>query len=399
MPPEAFFGRSVQLEQISRGIFQTAKGSPQNLLITGESGIGKTSIAYMAKAIAEKRILWDRTETRPPLLASYVTVQKNLPSAVVLTQVIRELQEAVSAVSREYSFLEDFVARMRKFAFAGTGFQLDSSEIPPAEIYLEAEKTLRTLAKTLSRKNSELGSLCIIVDDLDRMGDFDMFFSFWKTLQDKLAADNCRNLMLVLVGLPEIKDRMSAQDESFPRTFLSIPLEKLSTDESRAIINKILKNGVPLKEIREEALAKLLYYSENHPFLIQEIGYSAFEVSRNDQIILGDVELGIQGNERYTGSVQRLGELFFRKTYPEMVQSESYRELLGLIAQKSKGERPWVLRRNLLASYSKKPSSLGLNLQQLVDKGLIIRNPEKFGEYRLVSSMFQVYVDKIYLPN
>ena len=55
VPPGTFAGRARELTQVQKAIFQTSYQSPQNVLITGERGIGKTSIAHIVKASAESQ--------------------------------------------------------------------------------------------------------------------------------------------------------------------------------------------------------------------------------------------------------------------------------------------------------------------------------------------------------
>lgn len=402
VPPGVFSGRTLELEQINRSIFQTSLGSPQNLLITGERGIGKTSVAHITKSFAEKSVQWGETDERNPVLATYIAVQKDVPSALVLTQVVRELNEVVSKTTKAKNILDDFLNRFNGLSIAGSGITLQDKKINPIEIYIEAERSLRNLCQNLSKKEPNLfgeepSSICIIIDELDQMGDFDAFSSFWKTLQEKLAADNCRNLMLVLVGMPELKERLVNDHESFLRTFTPLTLDKMPDEEAKRLINRMLEKGIPKMEIEEEAIDKILFYSENYPYLIQELGYSAFEVTQDTKITPEDVEKGINGTQMFDGSIKRLGELFFTKMYQEIIKSANYTEALKLIAKLSGIEHKWVSRQNLVKSYSKKSTSLDANLQKLYQKKLIIKNHEKFGEYRLFSKMFQVYVEKLYL--
>ena len=51
VPPGIFAGRSQQLNEIASCIYQTAMLNSRNIIITSERGIGKTSIAMVAKAI------------------------------------------------------------------------------------------------------------------------------------------------------------------------------------------------------------------------------------------------------------------------------------------------------------------------------------------------------------
>ena len=91
VPPGIFAGRFQQLNEISSCIFQTAVSNPQNILITGERGIGKTSIAMVTKAIAEREIIWKEGFLDKPLLVVNVSIQENTPSEIVIAQILKEL--------------------------------------------------------------------------------------------------------------------------------------------------------------------------------------------------------------------------------------------------------------------------------------------------------------------
>lgn len=410
VPPGTFAGRYAELNQISRAIFQSSRGFPQNLLITGERGIGKTSVAHITKSIAEKNFTWDKSEIRLPVLTAYIAVQKNVPSAILLTEIVRELNQIFSVTTAFKNILSDLISKFNNVSIAGTSITLDGKEINPTEIYIEVERSLRNLCRKLSEKakgdptlfdehNVEPTSICLIIDELDQMGDFNSFSSFWKTLQEKLAADGHMNLMLVFAGMPEIKDKLGSDHESFLRTFTPITLDKMPNEEAKRVIHNMLEKGEPKKTIAEDALNKILFYSENFPYLIQELGYSSFEVSEDNEITIQNVETGLLGNSEYPGSVKRLGELFFSQMYKEVIKSENYTDCLKLIAKLSGEEHNWVTRQNLLKEFTKKKTSLDVYLQELVKKNLIIRNPEVNGEYKLISKMFQVYVQKLYIQN
>jgi hypothetical protein len=335
------------------------------------------------------------TEPHNPFVTPYVPVQKNTPSAIVVTQVIQEIYEELEPENAHPS-LASFVAKFHGLSFAGTGLVLNGQSISENSIYLEAQQTLRNIARKFKQLSpDEPKCLCIIIDEMDKMADFNNVASFWKTLQEKLAADDCRNLMVAFIGMPEVKNYLNEDHESFLRTFTSMTLDKMSDDEATQIVKRTIAVGRPAKTISPKALERILFYSENYPHLIQEIGYSAYEIAQADQIEEADVEAGIHGTAFYPGSIKRLGELFFTKMYDEIKKSENYRETLRLIAENSGLSHQWVNRQTLLEQFSKKKSSLDAILQQLLNKELIQRNPDKSGEYRLVSKMFQVYIDKI----
>ncbi len=399
VPPGVFAGRYQQLNEISTCIYQTASFNPQNILITGERGIGKTSIAMVTKAIAEKQIIWKEGLLDKPLLVINVSVQENTPSEIVIAQVIKELDMALQpSFTSIKDRLKDVIGIFSELKLFGSGYTIKDKSKNPRKIYLDAEKCIRKTARVLKdsddKKNIK-NAICIIIDELDKMGDFDNFSSFWKVVQENLAYDNCRNLMLVLSGMPEIMGRLSDSHESFLRIFVPVTLDKMPDNEAKMIIEKALENGKPKKAISPKAVKEILFYSENYPHLIQELGYSSFTMSGEDKIMKKDVKAGLYGNALYEGSVKKLGKLFFSKMYNEIRKNQNYKEVLKIIANLSGNENQWVSRKKILERSTKKKTSLGVAISDLTNKKLIIKNPDRTGEYRMHSKMFQVYISKI----
>ena len=82
-------------------------------------------------------------------------------------------------------------------------------------------------------------------------------------------------------------------------------------DEAIMIIEKALKKGTPRKTISKKAIDTILFYSENYPHLIQELGFSSFFMSKETELTESDVKAGLHGNKDYEGSIEKLGQLFF----------------------------------------------------------------------------------------
>ena len=51
-----FVGRIPQVEALEHALLQTRAGKPKNFMLTGERGIGKTSLLQYFKWVAEGRI-------------------------------------------------------------------------------------------------------------------------------------------------------------------------------------------------------------------------------------------------------------------------------------------------------------------------------------------------------
>ena len=400
VPVGVFAGRAKELLQIDKCLLQTSYFSPQNILITGERGIGKTSVSYMAKATAEGKIALTEGELKKPLITAYFSVKKNTASAVVISQIVEELETQLEPyrglMGAAFDNIKKFVQSFQSISMQGLEIKTKNNQtIPVEEVYIEAKKTLRKCANACRNTEdpNESRSICLIVDEFDSMGDFENFSSFWKGLQETLGADNSNNLQLIFIGMPELRDKLADDHESILRSFTPIHLDKMVESEARAVIEKSLEGSG--KTITPEAMKKILDYSERFPHLIQELGYSAFEVSETNEISEGDVEAGVHGNEVYEGSIKRLATLFFSKMYREIQKSDNFKEILKIIADNSSSEQKWVTRQDILNKFSGKKGSLDSSIRTLKDRELIITNPETQGQYRIVSKMFHAYVENL----
>ena len=396
VPPGVFAGRYKQLNSIYSCIYSTSTSNRRNILITGERGIGKTSIAMVAKQIACKNLPWKNQYIETPLLSVYISVQKATPSEVVVARIIRELNVSINPkITKTKDMLENINKNFSELKLFGSGYTARDKSENPQKIYLESQDCIRKLALSI-KENRLYSGICIIIDELDNMGDFDVFSSFWKILQETLAFDDCNNLMLIFVGMPEVIEKLFQSHESFPRTFHPIELEKMPSNEATMIIEKSLPNGTPKKSISEEAEKEILFYSENYPHLIQELGFSSFLMSEDNEIKKEDVEKGLYGSEDYEGSINKLGQLFFRKMYNDIRKNESYKEVLRLMSDIGNGEKEWTLRQEIMEKASKKRTSISAALSNLSNKKFLVKNPDKKGEYKFYSKMFQVYISKIF---
>lgn len=400
VPPGVFAGRTKEVELIHKAIAQTGSFSPQNVIITGERGIGKTSVALLAKAIASK-MMPNYDHFKHPLITVYVSVKKNTHPATVLTQIVEELETVLEPnkklIAKSVDTIKSFLSKFKSISVKGVAIEATQErDSTLEEVFFEAKKLLREIANDCYiQEKGEERAICIIVDELDQMREFENFSLFWKTLQETLVADGASNLMLIFVGMPEVMSYLNDDHESFLRTCTPINLDRMNEEDAKGVIQKVLSKTE--KKIDINAMEKILYYSERFPHLIQEIGYTSFEASKGKQSIsLDEVEKGVHGTNEVKGSIERLGELFFSRMYDEVKKSENFKEILKIVAEKSGSNHDWVNRQYIMEKFALKKTSLDSAIKALKDKNILIKNPDKDGEYRMFSKMFQVYISKMF---
>lgn len=398
VPPGIFAGRVKEIDRIYRAVVQTSHFSPQNVLIVGERGIGKTSVALLSKVIAVKK-LEGYSEFKHPLITAYFTVRKNTHPAIVVTQLIEEIEQVLepyeTVLSTAGKYIDAFLKRFKGISVKGIGLEThEEKNLTADEFYSEARKTLRKIATACyTQPEGEERALCLIIDELDQMKDAENFASFWKTLQELLMADGINNMMLIFVGMPDMVTMLNDDHESFLRTFSPIQLDKMNEEDARNVVYKAISKTD--KTISTDALERILYYSERYPHLIQEISYTSFEVSKNKEITITDVEEGVHGTTDFKGSIERLGELFFSKMYDEVKKSDNFKQILKIVADKSGLNQDWVPRQAILDNFTLKKTSCDSAIRTLKDKDILVKNPNKDGEWKLFSKMFQVYISKM----
>src|SRR5690606_15525401 len=96
--PGMFVGRIEEIRLVERCLFQSKNGNPQNFLIQGERGIGKSSLLFYIELIANGKI--------QPLIGgsfSFLTVSVDLGGCSTQVDIVRKIGRGLktSLSSRE----------------------------------------------------------------------------------------------------------------------------------------------------------------------------------------------------------------------------------------------------------------------------------------------------------
>src|SRR5438094_150417 len=84
--PGCFVGRLEELRRLKSALIQTTAGQPANFMITGERGIGKTSLLNYLKHAAEGRIAIDGTKV------SFIVVDADIDQNTTQLGLIRKIE-------------------------------------------------------------------------------------------------------------------------------------------------------------------------------------------------------------------------------------------------------------------------------------------------------------------
>jgi len=374
MLPEYFAGRIGEVMKIQSALNQTRHGNTQHILLTGERGIGKTSLAIYARYIAQ---------TPNPVLKSdfkYATAYYTVERDQSLVDVCRGL------TSKLLSSVEQGLAKacLEKLKHLKLHFSINVPGI--AEIKVDPDKSVEVKARLYAdfekaieeawdHIKGEYNGILLIVDELHNLKTFEGAGSFFKVVSEAWAVDGYRNAMLAAIGLPNVPADISKDDPSAPRIFSYVELKRMTTQECLDILHKcIAQSG---KRIDENAARKIATLSGGFPYFLHQLGYDAFDKDRDDIITEEDVHIGLRS------SLVQFERMFFGEIY-KSIEGKQKQKIVDALAvayanPKTALELGKALRIQNVHQY----------LKPLEKDGIVDRVKSR---YRLSSELLSVYV-------
>jgi DNA-binding HxlR family transcriptional regulator len=343
-------------------------------LLTGERGIGKTSLASYTRWIAEEpnEIL----ETDFKFATAYYTVERDQS----LVDVCRGLTSKLLA-SIDKGIAQSCVEKLKslKLHFAvhvpGVGeLKVDPEETTEVQsrLYGDFEKAIE---KAWDELKTSYNGILLIVDEIHNLKTFDGAGSFFKIVSEAWAVDGYRNAMFAVIGLPDVPANISSDDPSAPRVFSYVELTRLTSDESLSIIQKCIEGSG--KTIDKNAAQTVATWSGGFPYFLHQLGYDAFEADTDQNITTDDISRGL------IKSLVQFERMFFGKLYKSVEGKQKQKivdELSEFFTQPRSAQE--------LTKRLKIPN-LHQYLKPLEKDGII----EKVGpRYRLSSQLLSIYV-------
>lgn len=392
VPTGMFAGRYNEILALEKGLYQTKNGQPVNFMITGDRGIGKSSLMFYLQHLSEGGI-------KSPDYDEFSFVTINIPvsdrldimTLIRLTE--RNIEREVGKVEAVRSFLKEtwsFVTRVRVMDSGVSAAEQD------AEVELQLDNFTHSLSETCKRiVNPEKGErrrdgILFMFDECDNATPPLRLGYFFKTVTESLLRKGCQNVMFVIAGLPDTSEKLAQSHESSIRIFSQLKLRELSVEDRHYVIDKGLEEGNRINEekttIEDGAKSRIANYSEGYPHFIQQFAYSAFEYNSDGEISSDDV---IHSAFRPGGAIDAIGDRYYASAFYDKIKSDEYREVLSIMAENLNG---WISKSEIRKKFSGEENSLTNALSALVSRKIILKNPSKIGEYRLQHKGFALWI-------
>ncbi len=319
--PEYFIAREKEVSLIRRYLHQTTFGRNENVFIIGERGMGKSSLAWLIKDMAEKEF-------------NYVATHCHMGSVNNLEQFVQTLFPKLLADAPPGGLREKLTAMfgglIKSVGAYGVSIEFKGK---PSEMNGLVQNFLPALLE-IYKASSENGKkgLAIVVDDLNGITNSPDFSHFIKSFVDGLATSGIKlPLLFVLCALPEKRAEIIHHNPSVARIFNIIDLQPLSKIEATSFYTSRFR-ACDI-EIEYEEANFFGGISEGYPTLMHELGDAVFWIDLDNLIDESDAYEG------FRSAVENVGTKYMDRQVFEALNSKRYLSILEKIGTSEIGYR------------------------------------------------------------
>jgi hypothetical protein len=392
VPTAMFAGRLGEIMKLEKGLYQTKCHHPCNFLITGDRGIGKSSLLLYLKHVSMGGV-----ESLDHGTFNFVSITLPISDRIDIVTLLklaeRNISREVGQVEAVRKFLENtwnFVQRIRVLDSGVSAADLDS------EVELLLDNFAYSLAVTCKRiVNPQRGEtkkdgILFLFDECDNAIPALRLGYFFKTVTEALQRNECQNVMFIVAGLPDTAEKLSKSHESSVRIFTNMKIGELEPHDRTFVIDKGLEEGNRINSekmtISEAARDHISILSEGYPHFIQQFAYSAFDVDSDGEISVDDV---LKAAFMPGGAIDSIGSRYYESAFYDRIKSDEYRQVLSIMAENMNS---WITKADIRKKFTGDESTLSNALKALTTRKIILKNPSRMAEYRLQQRGFALWI-------
>ena len=363
IPAELFTGRHREVEQLPGMVRASQRGIFKIGFVSGEQGIGKSSLAMFARQLVE----------RERVMACHVF----LGGARRLDEMLRQtfdrfLKESINQPWRDAvrGLFGDHVREVGPF---GITLKLD---IQDRDLVVLRRDFAPAMERLLERAGRHKRSVFLILDDISSLSTSHEFANWLKSTVDEIAtSQHSPNLCLLLVGPEERRYELVAQQPSLARVFELIQIAPWSDEEVASFYRNSFQSAGA--ETTEDGLHILMQITCGLPALAHEIGDAVWRAAEKPKIRPLDITRGIRT------AAEAIGAKWLEPKIFQATRNRSYHAILSKMTEHPQlNFRRAELRERLAPGEQRVLDSF---LRRMKKLGALEEDPEVRGGYRFPS--------------
>jgi hypothetical protein len=375
VPYELFVGRISQIGEIVRYVEQASAGRQENIFLSGDRGIGKSSLASFLSHLAS---------TQKGMLGIHVF----LGGVSTLEEMVRHIIDRLLDEAQGEAWFEKITKFLGNHVKQIGLFGISVAFAPPEEgLRHLVRKFPQALANILNEVKDSKKGLFIVLDDINGLAEKAEFANWYKSFVDEVATRRTEfPVMIMLTGLPEKRDSLSNLQPSLMRIFRAVEIEKLSDEEVRDFFLAAFEKAKITVE--DHALPIMVTFSSGLPILMHEIGDAVFWADTDGIISPSDAIKGIMR------AAENVGRKYLAPKVYRAIRSPRYRSILRKFHETEDPMAREFVRKNLEQKLSENEKKVFHNfLKRMRDLGVIEQDMEGGpGAYRFVNDIYPIYI-------
>jgi Cdc6-like AAA superfamily ATPase len=283
--PNRFEGRTNQLEEVVDSLFQTLNNNPTHSIITGERGIGKSSLLFQTQLLAQgnnkltEKFDIDKGVDTFNFVTAWVDGGSGQTLENLLENILKELQ------SKLKTFISGWTIEFDLGGFVKLS-QKESKDKSISDYVSEFITQIKKVNKEVEKKGKD--GIIIFIDEFDKIPVESGLASFLKLATEKMQREDIKNVIFFAAGIKGAVQMFEEEHASILRTLRDIPLNKFSEEDS----NKILINGFEkVGHSYDAQILKMAFkFSAGFPEPIHLIGSELLAEDEDNQLSVDDFE-------------------------------------------------------------------------------------------------------------
>ncbi|XOZ33953.1 ATP-binding protein [Halomonadaceae bacterium KBTZ08] len=380
--PARFAGRNSEVDNITDSLFQLAHENPKHTIITGDRGIGKSSLLLQVNNLAngdttlpERLGIDTGVESFDFICAWHDCAADQGPIELaqgIISQLQSSLKNALGKINIEFN-LNGFVNISKK--------EGDSNSI------VEVVNLFCSELEKASNKAKEKESMGLVLffDELDRVSVTSGIATFFKLTAERLARSKVTNVAIFAAGITGAIQGLEEEHGSIYRTFKDVPLPRLEEGE----VEEILSEGFQKVShgYDHDVCKRVSHASAGYPEPVHLLGSQLLSVDSDNYLDGEDFENAM------TRTVESLRRNKLANTL-KAAGSGKYQKILQSMANYDGQNVPLT---HISEHIGYEQNQYSTNMANLVERG-IIKQVDR-GVYSFVEPLLEQYISRFGVIN
>ncbi len=375
IPIEFFVGRREEVERLHGMVKASVRGNFKVGFVSGERGIGKSSLAHFVRVLAEHE-------------SKTVGCHVFLGGVHELAEMLRRTFDRLLKDSMDKPWHESiksfFGNRIRKVGLFGVTLELN---LAGDDLSVLAHDFVPSISQLLDQLKGQNEALLLILDDMNGLATSEVFANWLKSIVDEIATSRRKIPLCVLcvlfVGLEERRRELVRNQPSLARVFELIDITPWSDDEVREFYKRAFKSAGAT--ISDDNLKELVPFTGGLPVLAHELGDAVWRTAQSLHIDMDDIAEGV------VLAAEVIGQKLLEPQIFQAIQSERYRSILRKMAVEVELDLRFQ-RTELLARLTEDEKRVLNNfLRRMRKLGVLESDPEVRGGYRFPNTLYALY--------